>query len=116
MDDIEIKYIEEARDLLSSAELKLMELLRRESKETYVEEIITPQSVSNFTIPIGKGKYQWYKLKDDDSVKLRKCQNEGCLLFLKWNDTKKKYEHWKYDANTGVGGFVQDGCDHYGGF
>ena len=117
MDDIEVKYIEEVRDLLSSAELKLMELLKRESKEVYVKEVIPePKSVSNFALPIGKGKYQWYKLKDDDTVKLRKCKNEGCLLFLKYNDTTKRYEHWKYDANTGQGGFVADNCEFYGGF
>ena len=39
MDDIEVKYIEEVRDLLSSAELKLMELLKRESKAVFVEEV-----------------------------------------------------------------------------
>ena len=59
------------------------------------------------------GKYQWYKLKGDDKAKLRKCSNEGCNMFLKYNGDKKKYEHWKYDANTGVGGYVQDACDHY---
>jgi len=59
------------------------------------------------------GEYQWYKLKGDDKAKLRKCSNEGCNMFLKYNGDKKKYEHWKYDANTGVGGYVQDTCDHY---
>lgn len=59
------------------------------------------------------GKYQWYKLKGDDQAKLRKCNNEGCSMFLKFNGDKKKYEHWKYDANTGVGGYVQDTCDYY---
>jgi len=59
------------------------------------------------------GEYQWYKLKGDDKAKLRKCSNEGCPMFLKYNGDKKKYEHWKYDANTGVGGYVQDTCDYY---
>ena len=79
-------------------------------------EPIPATSLTNFALPM-TGKYQWYKLKGDDKVKLRKCSNEGCLMFLKWNGDKKKYEHWKYDPNTGVGGYVQDSCDHYeGGF
>ena len=39
MDDTEIKYIEEVRDLLSSCELKLMELLKRESRAVFVKEV-----------------------------------------------------------------------------
>ncbi len=85
-------------------------------RETFMkEEIIEPSKTSNFALP-KTGKYQWYQLLEDNTIKLRKCTNEGCLLFLKWDDIKKKYEHWKYDANTGVGGFVQDKCDFYGGF
>ena len=110
---------------LSEDNKKILELLKPASQETVKkeieitntvqEEIINPQAISNFALP-KTGKYQWYKLKDSvPTIKLRKCMNEGCLLFLKWNDDKKKYEHWKFDANTGVGGYVQDNCEFYGG-
>lgn len=98
---------------------KIFQLLSERSKlivteEIVKKEIIDPKKISNFALP-KTGKYQWYKLLEDDTIKVRKCTNEGCLLFLKWDDDKKKYEHWKYDANTGFGGFVQDKCDFYGG-
>ena len=109
----------ELKGLKPKIELILEELIAKKpepKRETFMkEEIIEAKSISNFALP-KTGKYQWYKLMEDDSIKVRKCTNEGCLLFLKWDDTKKKYEHWKYDANTGFGGFVQDKCDFYGGF
>lgn len=115
-----IKWISKKLNDLSTVNLKGEAFHKKpESQETFKIEIkntmVETKSGSDYMIPMGKGKYQWYKLKDDNTIKLRKCKNEGCLLFLKWNDTKKKYEHWKYDANTGEGGFVQDGCDYYGG-
>lgn len=76
------------------------------------KENIPATTTSNFALP-KTGKYQWYRLKNNDKVKLRRCSNEGCPMFLKFNEDKKKYEHWKYDANTGVGGYVQDTCEYY---
>ena len=76
------------------------------------EDYIPPPVLSNFALP-KTGEYQWYRLKGGDKAKLRRCRNEGCNMFLKYNGDKKSYEHWKYDANTGVGGYVQDKCDHY---
>jgi len=70
------------------------------------------EATTNFALPM-TGKYQWYRLKSDDKIKLRKCSNEGCLMFLKWSGSKEVYEHWKYDANTGKGGYVQEKCDYY---
>ena len=47
MDEIERKYVEEVRDLLSSVDLKLLELLKTESKETFMtEEIIKKETKS----------------------------------------------------------------------
>ena len=57
------------------------------------------------------GKYTWYPLHGGGKV--RKCNNEGCDLFLKYSEEKSTYEHWKYDANTGVGVYAQDRCDYY---
>ncbi len=57
------------------------------------------------------GKYTWYSLKGGGKV--RKCNNEGCDLFLKYSEEKSTYEHWKYDANTKVGVYAQDRCDYY---
>ena len=75
-------------------------------------EPLPANATTNFALP-KTGKYQWYVLKNDRAIKLRKCSNEGCPMFLKFNEDKRKYEHWKYDANTGVGGYVQDTCDYY---
>ena len=69
------------------------------------------------TIPAkGSGKYTWFAVNGLPGVKVRQCSNEGCPYFLKYSEEKGKYEHWKYDPNTGEGGFVQDNCDFYGGF
>ena len=64
---------------------------------------------TNFALPV-TGKYQWYRFADREG-KVRACTNQGCGMFLLWNPDKKKYEHWKYDVNTGKGGYVQDNCD-----
>lgn len=66
------------------------------------------------TIPKkGTGKYEWFKVKGLEKVKVRACSNEGCPYFLKFSEEKGKYEHWKFDPNTGEGGFVQDNCDYF---
>ena len=57
------------------------------------------------------GKYTWYALKDGGKV--RKCNNEGCDFYLKWNDEKKTYEHGKYDADKMVWYYSHDRCDYY---
>ena len=40
MDDLERKYVKEVKDLLSSVELKILELLKKESKKTFMNEEI----------------------------------------------------------------------------
>jgi len=112
-----LEVLEQNREKLDRLLAKKVEkdwslLEEPEGKPTIVEEVIQPTVLSNFALP-KTGKYQWYRLKGDDKAKLRKCNNEGCSMFLKFNGDKKKYEHWKYDANTGVGGYVQDKCDYY---
>ena len=73
------------------------------------------EATTNFAIPMGNGKFQWYRFADQEG-RVRKCKNEGCNLFLKYNEDKKKYEHWKFDPNTGKGGYVADKCEGiYGG-
>jgi len=61
----------------------------------------------------GQGRYEWFKVKGLEKVKVRQCSNEGCPYYLKYSEEKGKYEHWKYDPNTQEGGYVQDNCDHY---
>jgi hypothetical protein len=68
-----------------------------------------PEPKKDLALPM-TGKYQWYNLVNHEG-KVRKCVNEGCDLFLLWNKDKKKYEHWKYDVNTGKGGYVADKCE-----
>ena len=68
------------------------------------------EATTNFAIPMGNGKFQWYRFADQEG-RVRKCKNEGCNLFLKYNEDKKKYEHWKFDPNTGKGGYVADRCE-----
>ena len=69
----------------------------------------------NFVIPMKNAKFTWYRFVDQEG-RVRKCKNEGCNLFLKYNEDKKKYEHWKFDPNTGKGGYVADKCEGiYGG-
>ena len=96
---------------------KIQAMLSTKSQEIVIKEIkvetIEKEAASNFAMPI-TGEFQWYKLADQEG-KLRRCNNAGCDLFLKYNKDKKTYEHWKYDANTGKGGFVQDKCDYFGG-
>ena len=112
------KKLDEILFIVRGIEAKILGLLKPESQEKVIKEItntVEETITGGYELP-RTGKYQWYKLKDSiPTIKLRKCTNEGCLLFLKWDDDKKKYEHWKYDANTGAGGFVQDKCDFYGG-
>lgn len=68
-----------------------------------------PEEKTNFALPM-TGKYQWYNLVNHEG-KVRKCENEGCGMFLMYNNDKKTYEHWKYDPNTGKGGYVADRCE-----
>ena len=80
-------------------------------KPTVIEKTIIK---GGRTIPVkGSGKYEWFPVKGMQGVKVRACSNEGCPYYLKYNEDKGKYEHWKYDPNTQEGGFVQDNCDHY---
>ena len=114
MDDIERKYVQEVRDLLSSVDLKLLELLKTESIETFVkEEIIKKESqesktFANWALP-KTGEHIWFKMSNEEG-KMRLCGNDGCDLFLKYNHDKETYEHWKLDANTGKAFFVNERC------
>ena len=89
-----------------------------DSKPPIVSEHVSGvnlEATTNFVIPMGNGKFQWYRFADQEG-RVRKCKNEGCNLFLKYNEDKKKYEHWKFDPNTGKGGYVADKCEGiYGG-
>jgi len=84
-----------------------------DSKPPIVSEHVSGvnlEATTNFAIPMGNGKFQWYRFADQEG-RVRKCKNEGCNLFLKYNEDKKKYEHWKFDPNTGKGGYVADRCE-----
>ena len=113
MDNGERKRLLEVQDLLSSVNLKILEMLKTESRETFMsEEIITKKpegdEYQNWALP-KTGKFQWYKMSNEEG-KIRKCENANCDLFLKYNNDKKTYEHWKIDANTGKAFFVFEGC------
>ena len=60
MDELERKYVQEVKDLLSSVDLKLLELLKTESKETFMTEEIIKKNEKDpttyqesFICPIG---------------------------------------------------------------
>lgn len=74
-------------------------------KDTPKPEIVIKEEV------IKKGKYTWYAV--EGGGKVRKCNNEPCPYYLKWNDEAKTYEHGKYDANTKVWSYVNDRCEFY---
>ena len=105
--------------LMNNTLMKIFELLSDRSKEVFEKEI-TSEHVSginledkpnfNFVIPMKNAKFTWYRFADQDG-RVRKCENEGCDLFLKYNENKKTYEHWKFDPNTGKGGYVADKCE-----
>ena len=78
--------------------------LNRPTDSTPLPELKTVQTTKT-------GKYTWYALKDGGKV--RKCNNEGCDFYLKWNDEKKTYEHGKYDADKMVWYYSHDRCDYY---
>ncbi len=134
MDEVERKRLIEVRDLLSSVDFKILEMLKTETKELFItEKIIEKESpgvqiidghvnfgehISGSTIevkfPINwalpkTGKYQWYKMSNEEG-KIRKCLNPGCKLFLKYNKEIGTYEHWKIDANSGKAFFVDKYC------
>ena len=96
---------------------KILLLLEKKPKERNLLEMVSEhvsgvnlEATTNFAIPMGNGKFQWYRFADQEG-RVRKCKNEGCNLFLKYNEDKKKYEHWKFDPNTGKGGYVADKCE-----
>ena len=92
--------------------------------ETTVEETVTEimidaintattktedKTFANWALP-KTGSFLWFKMSNEEG-KMRKCENRGCDLFLKYNNDKKTYEHWKLDANTGKGFFVNERCE-----
>lgn len=85
-----------------------------EAKQPHLEHIIHEDNTTKITETIEKkGKYTWYPLRDGGKV--RKCNNEGCPWYLKYNDKKNTYEHGKYDPNNQTWSYIQDYCDFYGG-
>ncbi len=132
MDEAERKRLLEVRDLLSSVDLKILEMLKVESRETFMtQEIIAgskedheraqmildlaseiPFKIENYEKweKSKTGDFQWYNISNEEG-KVRKCNNSGCNLFLKFHKDKKTYEHWKMDANTGKAFFVAEKCE-----
>ena len=83
MDEIERKYLNEIKDLLSSVNAKIFELLKTESKETFLEETIEVKDEKKIVWTIHDGK------------KFKPCKYK-CGHFVSWDDNTKKYIH--YDA------------------
>ena len=92
MDEIERKYVQEVRDLLSSVDLKLLELLKTESKETFMkEEVIKAGKVVVGDTNTEEIIWVYYNNKKYKTCKY-KCGN-----YVGWDNNTKKYLH--YDAN-----------------
>ena len=102
---------ESIRDLL----LEIVEAIRdntaalRELKSS--KGLVVTQEVQPFT---KKPKYEWFEVSDGGK-KVRKCNNSGCNLYLRWNDEKNTYMHGIYDPNTKTWGYIADKCEHYQG-
>lgn len=117
LDQIEVKIdkILEKLESLSTVNLKGDEFHKKPEPKKEVKihspgfEDYKPES-KDFLIHTKGGKYSWYRFSNQEG-RVRKCENEGCDLWLKYNEDKKTYEHWKYDVNTGKGGFVADRCE-----
>ena len=60
-----------------------------------------------------KKEFTWYILSD--GKKVRKCNNEPCPFFLKYNDETGKYEHGDYDMNSNEWTFKQHSCKFWKG-
>ncbi len=156
MDEVERKRLLEVADLLSSVNVKIFEMLKTKSRETFMTEHVSgvnteirgekarslkiglqnvvkaslnesgrdvgsnptenskppnpkgEKSFDNWALPKTK-KFQWYRTSNEEG-KIRRCENANCNLFLKYNNDKNTYEHWKFDANTGKAFFVSEGC------
>jgi len=84
------------------------------------QEVITTFNEKPDTEPMGgtsisppkKGKYTWYPVKGGGKV--RKCNNEPCPYFLKYEEELGTYQHGKYDPNTKVWSYITDMCEFYG--
>ena len=84
MDNGEKKRIKEALDLLSSVELKLLELLKEGSQKTFVKETIEVKDNENIVWTVHNGK------------KFKNCKYK-CGNFVSWNNESKRYVHYDPD-------------------
>ncbi len=120
MDEVERKRLLEVADLLSSVNVKILEMLKTKSRETFMTEHVSGVNIEKQeSVTEGKTfdnwalhknrKFQWYRTSNEEG-KIRRCKNANCNLFLKYNNDKNTYEHWKFDANTGKAFFVSEGC------
>lgn len=107
--------------MLGSINIKLDKLVNQETIEKPAQKIVDTLKEENKENPInsteapkkGSGKYTWLYSTTND--KLRKCDNEGCGMYLCYNQDKRTYDHWKYDPNTKIAVYAQDTCDHWEG-
>lgn len=102
---------------LVGVKTKDMNILSTDSNPTPIRDMELKRSLfpkASETKPLPKkGKYTWFPIKGGGKV--RTCNNEGCNLFLKYNDDKKTYQHGKYDALEEAWLYVADGCEFWGG-
>ena len=90
---------------------EVVEKPKRLPKSTLQTDTETKEGTS--ISPPKKGKYTWYKV--EGGGKVRKCNNEPCPYYLKYNEELGTYQHGKYDPNTKVWSYVDDNCEFYGG-
>lgn len=104
-----LELIAKAIDKLSDTILKFMAWKEAVDPDLEYDK---PQIIVKEEI-IKKGKYTWIICVD--GAKIRKCNNDPCPYYLKYNEDMKKYQHGKYDVNTNMWVYVQEGCDYYQG-
>jgi len=117
MDEIERKRIKEVRDLLSSVDLKLLELLKTESKETFMTQEVISKKPDNPTLGDGIPMDAKLPATDSDEIiwiyhnnkKYKTCKYK-CGNYVGWDDYTKKYIH--YDAEFKL---IGADCPKYGG-
>lgn len=93
MDDVERKYVQEVRDLLSSVDLKLLELLKTESKELFITEEVIKKEGENIQKEFDGTPIVW---TIHNAKKYKNCKYK-CGNFVSWNNESKRYVHYGPD-------------------
>jgi len=113
------KQLERIADALEGRNKISMEMLAMWRAEGIAQELKQEDAVESalkvdtkiydgIEVKEEKKEFTWYILSD--GKKVRKCNNEPCPFFLKYNDETGKYEHGDYDMNSNEWTFKQHSC------